>query len=120
MEEVQRAPAPSRTNHSEGATPGPYKPSWWQRTPVILLGMVALAGLLVYGLGYLAESFTHESTDDAFLDADIVAMAPKVAGRVKKVYVTANQAVKAGDLLLEIDPADLQIQLDQKRAAVAA
>ena len=43
---------------------------------------------------------------------------PKFAGQVKKVHVKNNQAVKAGDLLLEIDPRDLAVQLDQKRAAV--
>ena len=57
-------------------------------------------------------------TDDAFLDSTIVSIAPKVAGQVKKVHVESNQRVKAGDLLLEIDPRDLAVQLDQKRAAV--
>jgi membrane fusion protein (multidrug efflux system) len=69
-------------------------------------------------LRYLAESLTHEWTDDAFLDANVISIAPQVAGLVKRVHVKNNQAVKAGDLLLEIDPRDLAVQLDQKRAAV--
>ena len=50
--------------------------------------------------------------------AHFVSIAPKVPGQVKKVHVKNNQAVKAGDLLVEIDPRDLAVQLDQKRAAV--
>ena len=75
-------------------------------------------GCSFFGLRYLAESLTHEWTDDAFLDANVISIAPKVAGQVKRVHVKNNQAVKAGDLLVEIDPRDLAVQLDQKRAAV--
>ena len=77
-----------------------------------------MLGLLYPALSYLANNLTHEETDDAFLDADIVAVAPKVAGQVVKVSVENNQKVKAGDLLLEIDPRDLQIVVDQKQAAL--
>lgn len=75
---------------------------------------------MFFGLGYLAESFTHESTDDAFLDGNIVSLAPKVAGRVERVLVTDNQLVRKGELLVEIDPKDLQVASNQKRAAVKA
>ena len=57
------------------------KRSLWQRRPAIVLGTAVLFGLLFYGLLYLAESLTHEWTDDAFLDADIVSVAPKVVGQ---------------------------------------
>ena len=97
---------------------GKQKRSFWQRRLVIVVGMVGIFALLFYGLGYLAESLTHEWTDDAFLDADIVSVAPKVPGQVKEVHVQNNQAVKAGELLVEIDPRDLAVQLDQKRAAL--
>jgi membrane fusion protein (multidrug efflux system) len=94
--------------------------SLWQRRPVILLGTVALFGMLFFGLRYLAESLTHEWTDDAFLDADVVALAPKVSGLVKQVHVRNNQTVQAGELLVEIDPRDLAVLLEQKRAALKA
>ena len=94
------------------------KRSFWQRRPVVVVGTLVLFALLFWGLRYLAEGLTHESTDDAFLDANVISIAPKVPGQVKKVRVENNQAVKAGDLLVEIDPRDLQVALDQKRAAV--
>ena len=93
------------------------KRSFWQRRPVIVVGTVVLFGALFLGLRYLAASHTHEWTDDAFLDADIVSIAPKVGGQVKQVRVRNNQVVKAGDLLVEIDPRDLAVLLEQKRAA---
>ena len=96
------------------------KTPFWRRAGVIVSGTVALGGLLFVGLGYLAESLTHETTDDAFLDGNVIAVAPKVSGQVKQVRVTDNQSVRAGELLLEIDPRDLQVALDQKQAAVTA
>ena len=60
------------------------KRSFWQRRPVIVIGTVVLFWLLFCGLRYLAESLTHEWTDDAFLDSTIVSIAPKVAGQVKQ------------------------------------
>jgi membrane fusion protein, multidrug efflux system len=76
--------------------------------------------LFFLGLHYVGESFTHESTDDAFLDATVVAIAPRVPGQVKKVYVAPNQPVKKGDPLLDLDPRDHEVQLAQKKAAQAA
>ena len=114
MEQVQKQEslAPQESAETQG------KRSFWQRRPVVVVGTLVLFGLLFFGLRYLAESLTHEWTDDAFLDANVISIAPKVAGQVKRVHVKNNQAVKAGDLLLEIDPRDLAVQLDQKRAAV--
>src|ERR1017187_8613719 len=122
MEQAQKEPgeAPALSS-ADGARQGAAaegKRSFWRRRPVVVVGTLVLFGLLFLGLRYLAESLTHESSDDAFLDADVVSIAPRVPGQVKSVPVKSNQAVKAGDLLLEIDPRDLAVQLDQKRAAV--
>src|SRR5579859_1027568 len=92
----------------------------WRRPVFILAGTLFLAILLYFGFAYLAYVFTHETSDDAFIDCDVISLAPKVAGQINKVYVTANQAVKAGELLVELDPRDLQVVLEQKQAAVAA
>jgi membrane fusion protein (multidrug efflux system) len=84
----------------------------------MFVGTLILFGLLFPALSYLANNLTHEETDDAFLDADVVAVAPKVAGQVVKVSVDNNQKVKAGDSLVEIDARDLQVAVDQKQAAL--
>jgi membrane fusion protein (multidrug efflux system) len=122
MEQAQKEHG-EPSSPSDGAKVGASaegKRSFWRRRPVIVVGTGALFGLLFYGLGYLALSLTHESTDDAFLDAHFISVAPKVAGQVQQVLVNDNQAVKAGDLLVEIDPRDLAVQLAQKRAALNA
>ena len=62
----------------------------------------------------------HESTDDAFIDGHIIQISPKVSAYVKKVYVDDNQQLKAGDLIVELDPRDYQTRLDQAKAALAA
>ena len=84
---------------------------------VLLLIAAALSGGFFYGLRYAVTSFTHESTDDAFLESHIVTVAPRVAGQVLAVHVKENQRVKEGEPLLEIDPRDFEVQLAQKRAA---
>jgi membrane fusion protein, multidrug efflux system len=84
---------------------------------------VVAAALAVVGIGYGAfamfHSFTHETTDDAFIDVHFVSVAPKIAGRVSVVHVDDNQLVKKGDPLVEIDPRDFQVALAQARANLA-
>ena len=60
----------------------------------------------------------RESTDDAQVDGHITPIAAKISGRVAEVLVTDNQAVKAGQVLLKIDPRDYQAALDQAQAAL--
>jgi membrane fusion protein (multidrug efflux system) len=80
---------------------------------------LVLAGLAV-GIPYYLYAISHESTDDAFIDGHIVAISPRVSGHVARVYVTDNQKVAAGDLLVELDPRDFQARLDAARASLAA
>jgi membrane fusion protein (multidrug efflux system) len=95
------------------------KRSLFRRPGVI----VVAAALAIAGIGYGAftmfHSFTHESTDDAFIDAHIISTAPKIAGRVAAVHITDNQNVKKGELLVEIDPADAEAALAQAKANLA-
>src|SRR5207245_7277620 len=60
-----------------------------------------------------------EDTDEAQLDAYITAVSPRVTGTVSRVLVEDNQTVNQGDLLVELDTADLEVALAQARAAVA-
>lgn len=95
-------------------------PSPRQPRRFILWGVVALlvsAGLLL-GVRYYLYAIAHESTDDAFVDGHIVLISSRVAGQVVKVHVTDNQWVNAGDLLVELDPADFQVRLAAEEAAL--
>ena len=63
---------------------------------------------------------TVQTTDDAYIRAELTRLSSRVAGEVLTVAVTDFQHVKAGDLLVQIDPADYQAQVAQAEAAVAA
>src|SRR5450756_97603 len=81
---------------------------------------VVLAVLIYFGLAYLADTFTHESTDDAFIAGHVVSIAPRVAGQVAAVHVLDNQLVHSNDLLLALDPADFAVTVAQKEAAAVS
>jgi membrane fusion protein (multidrug efflux system) len=76
--------------------------------------------MLVSGGYYWRFVAPYESTDDAFVEADVTPIAPQVAGRVLMVPVSDNQLVEKGAVLFEIDPSDYQAQLDQARAELTA
>jgi membrane fusion protein (multidrug efflux system) len=90
-----------------------------QARPYLILGAVVAVGLAVYlVLSWLSRG--KESTDDAQVDSDVVAVSARVGGAVLKVYVVDNQQVKAGDPLVEIDPADFAAKERQAEAEFAA
>ena len=84
----------------------------------ILIGLVVL--LLICGalFWYWRSTFT-EDTDDAQVDGDIYQVSSKIAGQVANVYVQENQEVHKGQLLVEIDPKDQQVALEQAEAQYA-
>jgi membrane fusion protein, multidrug efflux system len=98
--------------------PAPIKRPFYRRPYVMIIGAVALLAAIIFGLRYYLYARSHESTDDAFIDGDIVQISPKVQGHVLRIHVSDNQQVKKGDLLVEIDPADFQARLDQARAGL--
>jgi membrane fusion protein, multidrug efflux system len=83
-----------------------------------LIGIAVVLIVAVVGLYFFAQSMSYESTDDAFIDGHITNVAPKIAGRVDKVFVDDNQLVKKGDPIVEIDSRDYDAQLKQKQAAL--
>src|SRR6266446_2544874 len=85
------------------------------RRGLILGGIVLVAAVV----GLLLYYHNRESTDDAQVDGHITPMASKVYGRVAQVLVEDNQAVKAGQVLVKIDPRDYQAALDQAKASLA-
>jgi membrane fusion protein (multidrug efflux system) len=123
MEQRKLEAAPDSVGSDGAGKPAPPRPaaapSGKRRTLFLIggiAGIVALA-LLVYAVHF---AFTHESTDDAFIDAHVSAISARVAGQVTKVFVDDNQMVKQGDVLVEIDPPDFEVKADQARAQLLA
>lgn len=86
------------------------------RLAIPALALVAVA----LGLPYYLHSLSHESTDDAFIEGHIITISPRVSGHTAGVYVVDNQWVKAGQRLIELDPALFKARLDAAEAALAA
>ena len=76
---------------------------------------LAVALVSSFFLWYYFTSF--ESTDDAFVEAHIVKISPKIQGIVQKLYIDDNQHVKKGELLLQIDDRDYKVRYEQAKAA---
>ena len=103
------------------ATQGPGTRRKGPRRRILALVAAGLAAVgLAVGIPYYLYAISHESTDDAFIDGHIISISPRVSGHVARVYVTDNQQVAAGDLLVELDPRDFQARLDAARAALDA
>ncbi len=79
----------------------------------------AVGVLALGGFGYWLYERNFEDTDDAQVDATITNVSPRIVGTVKSVLVSDNQTVKEGDVLAEIDTADLEVALAQAKATVA-
>ena len=88
----------------------------------VLLGLGIAAGVAVaiWGVHWWTVGRFIESTDDAYVGADITAISPKVSGYITQVAVTDNQIVHAGDLLAQIDDRDYRAALQKAEGAVAA
>jgi membrane fusion protein (multidrug efflux system) len=89
----------------------------------MLLACVGVAALLLgaaFGLHWWVVGRFIQSTDDAYLQADSVTVAPKVSGYISEVYVADNQSVAAGAPLVKLDSRHYQAALDQLTATTAA
>jgi membrane fusion protein (multidrug efflux system) len=97
----------------------PKKRSWSRK----LLGLIAFLIIAcggVYARQWYAVGRYIESTNNAYLRADQVAMAPRVSGQVSDIYVKDNEEVTVGQPLLKIDPRRYEMIVRQSRATVDA
>jgi membrane fusion protein (multidrug efflux system) len=95
------------------------KPSALRRPKFIIIGAVLLVLATIGTLIWLQHSKSYESTDDAFIDTHTIPIAPQVAGVITQVPVNDNQVVKAGDLLVQLDPSSFNARLAQAKSALA-
>ena len=96
---------------STNAAPADNRRRWL----AIVLGTAALTGV-AYG-AYWAVALRHrESTDDAYVGGNVVQITPQIAGTVVGINADDTQFVHAGQKLVELDPADARIALEQAEA----
>jgi membrane fusion protein (multidrug efflux system) len=90
-----------------------------RRRALLLLAVLLLAG---FGIGtpYYLNARHFETTDDAFIEGHMIPISTRVAGHVMRVLVQDNEQVKSGQVLVELDPADFQVQLAAAKATLEA
>jgi membrane fusion protein, multidrug efflux system len=86
--------------------------------------LTALAAVVVVaGLGWAAYEFLvgshYESTDNAYVQGNVIQITPQIGGTVLAVLADDTDFVKAGQPLVQLDPADARVSLDQAEAALA-
>jgi membrane fusion protein, multidrug efflux system len=84
----------------------------------VVVSLAAFAGVILLAALTIWRIDVRPRTDDAYLQADVVHMAPEVSGRIIELLVRDNQAVYRGDVLFRIDPVPFQLRVEQARAAV--
>ena len=110
------------TSQPTATSPSPLRIMWRR------LGVASFAVLLALGFVALATirwdawvgAAATQVTDDAYVRSDLTHLSSRIAGEVRVVAVNDYQRVKAGDLLVEVDPADYQAQVAQAEAGVGA
>jgi membrane fusion protein (multidrug efflux system) len=108
---INASPAPVSENQ-----PPPVSRGRGRAFTIFFLVLLIAGGVGIY---YWLQSRQFESTDDAEVEAHLSAISSRVDGAITRVYVDDNQIVKAGDPLVNLDPRDFQVAIDQARAQVA-
>lgn len=106
------APAPA-------AAPEPAPKKKGSPVRLLILGIVVIA-LAIGGYFLLGYLDSYESTDDAQVDGHIDSVSSRINGTAIAVHFEDNQQVQAGQLLVELDPRDYQVAVEQAQAELNA
>ncbi|WP_257557960.1 HlyD family secretion protein [Sphingobium sp. CFD-2] len=88
------------------------------RLILLLVALALIGGGVLWFIRFETFGKYQESTNDAYIQADSITVAPKVSGYVDRVFVDENQDVKAGQPLVQIDPRDYRAQAAQSVAQI--
>ena len=105
------------SNQNTPAAAGAANPKR-QKSLKIIGGVVLVAGV-AWGIHWWLVSSRVESTDNAYVQANVVQITPQVGGTVVAIQADDTDVIKAGQLLVRLDPADARVALDQAEAQLA-
>jgi len=117
MNSETMASSPSTADDSGQSRPSPLK-SPRVRLILLLVALALIGGGVLWFIRFETFGKYQESTNDAYIQADSITIAPKVSGYVDRVFVAENQDVKAGQPLAQIDPRDYRAQAAQSVAQI--
>ncbi|MEP6702519.1 MAG: biotin/lipoyl-binding protein, partial [Betaproteobacteria bacterium] len=90
-----------------------------RRKALLAVGALVLLGGIGYGAYWWLVLNHFESTDNAYVQGNVVQLTPQVGGTVIAINADDTDHVKAGQLLVKLDPADAQVALEQAEAQLA-
>jgi membrane fusion protein (multidrug efflux system) len=105
-------PAPPQVEEKDREQAGGSR----RRIVFIAGAVVAVILLLVYGIPWLSYALSHQGTDDARVDADVVAVTSKIPERINQILVDTNDPVRKGQLLIVLDNKDELARVSQAQA----
>jgi len=108
-----------KPNSDEGKKQEQASEAQRKRKRVLLVFTVVLVAGALGGLLYWLHARHYEDTDDAQIDGNLSPIGTRIDGTVVRVYVQNNQIVKVGDPLVDLDPHDNQVRVDQAQAQLA-
>jgi membrane fusion protein (multidrug efflux system) len=84
----------------------------------LIIGLVVLIVLVIVATPLIIHALNTVSTDDAYVNGHVTFVAPRVQGQVARVLVDDNNRVRKGDLLVQLDPEPMQVQVNIAQSAV--
>lgn len=84
-----------------------------------ILAIVVIVGLIAYGVYWFLYGQYYQSTEDAYVDGNVVSVSPQVKGTVVSISADSTDRVNAGDVLVELDNTDAKVTLKQAKANLA-
>jgi len=109
--------APANTSAAPVTTPPAGNPKRRTALTAIAVAVLVIGG--GYGIYYWMTGRHSESTDNAYVQANVVQITAQAGGTVTAINADDTDYVKAGQLLVKLDPADARVALDQAEAALA-
>ncbi|MGZ5662766.1 MAG: efflux RND transporter periplasmic adaptor subunit, partial [Usitatibacter sp.] len=97
----------------------PAAPNPKRKKALTLVTLVVLAAAIGYGIYWALVLNHYESTDNAYVQGNVVQITPQVSGTVVAINADDTEHVKAGQVLVKLDPADARVALDQAEAQLA-
>ncbi|RAR56210.1 membrane fusion protein (multidrug efflux system) [Paraburkholderia unamae] len=107
------------TPQQPAANQQPNANSGKRKRMMTLLVLVIVIAAIAYGLYYFLVARFTESTDDAYVNGNVVQITPQVTGTVIALKADDTQTVNVGDPLVLLDPADARVTLEQTEAQLA-
>jgi membrane fusion protein (multidrug efflux system) len=95
------------------------KPRGARRLWFTILGAVVVLAALVYGVYWYLDARHYESTDDAYVGGNVVAVTSRETGTVIALHADNTQSVKRGQVLVELDPTSVDVAFDAAKANLA-